>query len=103
MLIDYMASKNKDNKKNKSKDKEQNKEGKSASEAVIDKILQSVTTGLGLVTALAWNEAIQGSFNRFLSKPAGLTVKFVYAIVLTVIIVLVTLQLTKLAKKISKK
>lgn len=71
--------------------------------AVIDKITQSIITGLGLVTALAWNEAIQSVFNRFSSKPASLAAKFIYAVALTVIIVIITVQLTKIAKKINKK
>lgn len=80
-----------------------NHEEKPVPTVVFDKIFQSIVTGLGLVTALAWNEAIQGVFNRFSSKPAGLTAKFIYAIILTVIIVVVTLQLNKIAKKIGKK
>lgn len=71
--------------------------------AVIDKIVQSIITGLGLITALAWNDAIQEAFGRFLSKPAGLLAKFIYAMILTTAIVLVTLQLTKVAKRIDKK
>lgn len=80
-----------------------NREEKPVQTVVFDKIVQSIVTGLGLVTALAWNEAIQGMFNRFSSKPAGLAAKFIYAITLTVIIVVVTLQLNKIAKKIDKK
>lgn len=71
--------------------------------AIVDRVVQSVVTGLGLVTALAWNEAIQEAFNRFLSKPAGLTAKFVYALILTTAIVIVTLQLSKIARKIEKR
>jgi len=91
-------------KKNQEKntDSESNQTEKPVHAAVVDKITQSVVTGLGLVTALAWNEAIQAVFNRFSSKPAGIAAKFIYAVVLTVIIVIITLQLTRIAKKIKK-
>lgn len=82
---------------------EQDKQEIPVHAAVIDKITQSIVTGLGLVTALAWNEAIQSVFNRFSSKPASLAAKFIYAAALTVIIVIITVQLTKIAKKINKK
>lgn len=87
----------------KSNSTEDVKQEKLVPAAVVDKVVQSIVTGLGLVTALAWNEAIQETFNKFLSKPAGLAAKFIYALILTTVIVIVTLQLNKFAKKIEKK
>lgn len=83
------------------KEDQKNKDEKPVSETVVDKVVQSITTGLGLVTALAWNEAIQGAFNRFLNKPAGLAAKFIYALILTIAIVIAIFQLQKMAKKAS--
>lgn len=59
------------------------------------------TSGLGLVAALAWNEAIQ-SFVReyvdeYISVGSGIISRFIYAVIITAFAVFVTYQLTKLA------
>ncbi len=52
--------------------------------------------GLGLVAALAWNDAIQSLFQR-LFDPQGtaLSAKFIYAVLITAIITVLSLRLSR--------
>ncbi len=70
---------------------------------VVDKILTLIMSALGFVAALAWNDAIQTTFNNFFGKQSELWAKYIYAAVLTTIIVIVSIQLDKALKKIKKK
>lgn len=69
---------------------------------LIKQMITLSSAGFGVVAALAWNEAIQTFVNdyvtKYLSAGSGLLSKFIYAIVITVIAVLVTYQLTKMFK-----
>lgn len=60
------------------------------------------TSGFGLVAALAWNEAIQAFVKEYIDKYAsvgsGIVSRFIYALIITSIAVVVTYQLTKLSK-----
>ena len=64
------------------------------------------TAGFGLVAALAWNEAIQAFvseyIDKYLSIGSGILSRFIYAIIITALAVLVTYQLTKLSGKNGK-
>ena len=60
-------------------------------------LLTLATSALGLVAALAWNDAVQAIFKEYFPAAGGIVAKFVYAILISVIIVLVTINLTKLA------
>lgn len=70
---------------------------------ILQKITDLVTAGLGLVAALAWNNAIQAIFSRFFPNPGdNITALTVYALVITIIIVIITVQLSRavnMAKK----
>jgi len=62
-----------------------------------------VTSGFGLVAALAWNELIKEVVNLYI-KPyfgenSGLISLAIYAIIVTCLAVLVTYQLSKFAEK----
>ena len=62
----------------------------------LNKIITTlILGGLGLVAALAWNEAIQSLFSLFLPEESGLIGKFVYAIIVTLIVVAVSMRLRK--------
>lgn len=68
--------------------------------------LTLATSSLGLVAALAWNQAITEYVDVYI-KPhfpvgSGALSLFVYAIFITIITVIVTYQLTKITKKITK-
>lgn len=65
------------------------------------------TSGFGLVAALAWNSLIQELVNSYVKKwlPGNgqLISLFLYAIIVTVLAVVVTLQLSKLVKRLEDK
>ncbi|MBU1148508.1 hypothetical protein KKI23_00280 [Patescibacteria group bacterium] len=58
------------------------------------------TTAFGLVAALAWNGAITGLFNKLFGERSNLISLFVYAVIVTIVAVLVTSKLGKLAEKV---
>lgn len=69
-------------------------------------MLTLATSGFGLVAALAWNNAIQEFVATYI-KPyfpqgGGLISLLVYAILVTVIAVIVTLNLSRLIEKLEE-
>lgn len=72
------------------------------SSEVLDKMVQLVTAAFGLVAALAWNEAIQGLFTLIFGEAGDLAAKFLYAVLITVIVVFVTVRLGRLAERVKK-
>jgi len=68
-----------------------------------EKIITLILAGFGLAAALAWNEAIQSLFSFLFPKTNGIIGKFVYAAVITAVVVLITLQLKKIADQNNKK
>jgi uncharacterized membrane protein (DUF106 family) len=70
--------------------------------AIVKNMVVLATSGFGLVVALAWNEAIKTTvetyINPLLSEQSGVISLFIYAIVMTLLAVLVTMQLAKLQK-----
>jgi len=75
------------------------KELEETKKAVKEKMLTLILAGFGLVTALAWNDAIQTMFKVLFPKSEGLIGKFVYAIIVTLIVVIISLQLKKISEK----
>lgn len=66
---------------------------------VREKTLGYIITSFGLVAGLAWNDAIKAFIDRFFSDPgSGLKAKFLYAAVLTVVVVAVSLYLSRIFK-----
>lgn len=65
------------------------------------------TSGFGLVAALAWNSLIQEFVNsyvkRFLPNQAGIISLLIYAVVVTVLAVLITYQLSRLTSKLEER
>jgi hypothetical protein len=54
---------------------------------ILDKFSQLITTALGLVAALAWNDAVQTLFRQFLGTAGGaLAAKIFYAVLVTLIV-----------------
>ncbi|XOB41466.1 MAG: DUF5654 family protein [Candidatus Nealsonbacteria bacterium] len=64
-----------------------------------EKTITLILGGFGLVAALAWNEAIKSLFETFFEKSNELIGKFLYAIIVTIIIVIVSMRLRKIAEK----
>lgn len=72
--------------------------------AIVQQMVKLTTSGFGLVAALAWNNVIQDLVNNYIKPylPAGssLLSLFIYAILITILAVLVTYNLTKLVEKL---
>ena len=72
--------------------------------AILKQIVTLATSGFGLVAALAWNNVIQDLVNNHIKPylPAGssLLSLFLYAILVTVLAVLVTYNLTRIIEKL---
>ena len=63
---------------------------------VLDKFAQLITTALGLVAALAWNDAIQTLFTTYLgSAGAALLSKFLYAGLITLVVIFATIAVSR--------
>lgn len=64
------------------------------------KTISTMLTGaFGLVAALAWNELVKGLIDRYLSTGNGLISQFIYALIVTTLLIIVTVEMGKVAKK----
>lgn len=70
---------------------------------VIDKITTLIISAFGLVAALAWNTAIQGVISLFLKTSSAVEGAVTYAIIVTVLAVVVTIYMGKIANRIANK
>ncbi|KKT46100.1 MAG: hypothetical protein UW37_C0032G0007 [Candidatus Gottesmanbacteria bacterium GW2011_GWA2_44_17] len=71
---------------------------------VVRKMTALATSGFGLIAALAWNNVIQETVNQYI-KPligqnSGLVSLLIYAVIITVLAVVVTLNLSRLEQKL---
>lgn len=66
---------------------------------VITTIITLVTTAFGLVAGLAWNDAIQKLIESVMGPGDALTGLFTYAVIVTIIAVVVTIILARIAAK----
>lgn len=75
---------------------------KSIRKELLAQMVALSTAGFGLVAALAWNEAIQAFVteyvDRYISSGSGILSRFLYAVLITLIAVFVTYELSKLSK-----
>lgn len=70
---------------------------------LIEKFAVLITGAFGLVAALAWNAAIQSIFARYLGELSGMWAMLGYAVIVTVLAVLATLWIGKIAEKANGK
>lgn len=74
---------------------------------IIKQMVTLSTSGFGLVAALAWNNVIQEFVNdyvrKWLPQGSGLVSLLIYAIVITLLAVLITVQLSELLNKLQKR
>ena len=74
--------------------------------AIVEQMLTLASSGFGLVAALAWNSVIQEFVNAYVKKllpnGSGIISLGIYAIIVTVLAVIVTLQLTKLKERLEQ-
>ena len=74
---------------------------------LFEQLLQLATAGFGLTAALAWNEAIKTVIEEYI-KPytttgSQLVSQMIYALIVTLLAVAITYQLTKLSQKFGSK
>jgi len=70
---------------------------------VIEKIAALVTAAFGLIAALAWNTAIQEIFRIIFGDQSGVLAMIFYAVVVTIIAVVVTILVGRAAAKAGAK
>ena len=66
---------------------------------VIEKVAALITAAFGLIAALAWNEAIQEIFRLVFGDQSGIWAMLFYAVVVTIIAVVVTIWIGRVAEK----
>lgn len=67
---------------------------------VREKTFGYITAALGLVAGLAWNEAIKSLIEYFYpASQNGLAAKFIYAIVITLVVVVISSYLIRLSSR----
>lgn len=69
---------------------------------VLEQTQRLATASLGLVAALAWNDAIQSLFHELFGTQSGLVAKFLYALLVTILVVTVTVRLSKLITRLKR-
>lgn len=71
--------------------------------ALVTQMIILSTGGFGVVVALAWNEFIKNAvevyIKPYLGKGSGVWSLFIYAVVITIIAVVVTMELTKIQRR----
>ena len=67
---------------------------------IVQTMITLAAASLGLVAALAWNEAIKALIKRILGEDDSLAGLFIYAIVATAIAVVVLLILARAAARV---
>lgn len=69
---------------------------------LISQLLTLSTSAFGLAAALAWNETIQQTVKEFIEPRlpgSGILSRFIYAIIVTLLGVIITFQLSRLAQR----
>ncbi|OGZ26968.1 MAG: hypothetical protein A2365_01580 [Candidatus Nealsonbacteria bacterium RIFOXYB1_FULL_40_15] len=70
-----------------------------AKEAIKEKMATLMLAGFGLVAALAWNDAVQSLFNAYFPQGQEVLGKFTYAFLVTIVVVIISIQLQKIVKR----
>ena len=66
---------------------------------MLDKLAALITAAFGLVAALAWNGAIRAIFEAVFGSADNITAMLIYAVLVTIIAVLVTIWIARSVKK----
>lgn len=62
-----------------------------------------LTAAFGLVAALAWNELVKSWIQVYIAPGSTVVSQFLYAVIVTIIAVLVAWQLGSIARRLTKK
>ncbi|RJQ36358.1 hypothetical protein C4552_03665 [Candidatus Parcubacteria bacterium] len=75
-------------------------EGKEIRREVRERTLGYILTAFGLVAGLAWNEAVSELIGYFINVEKNTVIaKFIYAIVITLLVVIASVYLTRFLKR----
>lgn len=69
------------------------------SKMVMETMLTLITTAFAFVAGLAWNEAIQKLIEEFYTAGGAVTGLLIYAVIVTIVAVVVTVLLARIAVK----
>ena len=69
------------------------------SKLVVETILGLITTAFAFVAGLAWNDAIQALITEIVGTGSALSSLFIYAIIVTIIAVVVTVLIARFAAR----
>ena len=69
---------------------------KKTNKEIKEKTATLMLAAFALVAALAWNDAVQTLFNIFFPENNGVIGKFIYAIIITVVVVIISRHLQKI-------
>jgi len=87
--------------------KETKSEKKKLQVEIVKQMLTLSTSAFGLVAALAWNSLIQEFVNSYVKKwlpsGSGIISLLIYAVIVTLLAVFVTLQLSRISEKLQEK
>ena len=78
-------------------------EGKALRKEVREKTIGYLLAAFGLVAGLAWNDAIKTAIEEFFPlKGDTILAKIIYAVLITLLVVIITMYLARLSKKNSE-
>lgn len=80
----------------------ENKHELSLRSELYEKMTTLASSGLGLVAAFAWNDAIQELFRTLFGTASTLVAKFVYALLITTVVVALLVYLSRLAARVKE-
>ena len=69
------------------------------SKMIMETMLTLITTAFAFVAGLAWNEAIQKLIEKFYTAGGAVTGLLIYAVIVTIVAVVVTVLLARIAGK----
>lgn len=73
---------------------------------LIQQLVTLSTSGFGLVAALAWNDTIQQAVKEFIEPKipgSGILSRLIYALLITILAVFITYQLSRISSKFRNK
>lgn len=73
---------------------------KETNKQIITQTLGFISSAFVLVAALAWNDAIRELISSYFPSSSGLISRFIYALIVTGIAVIVTMRLSALGEKL---
>jgi small-conductance mechanosensitive channel len=85
------------------KQKKETEKEKNLRETAVSEMIRLMTASFGLIAALAWNQLMQEIVSTYIKpvfgKNSGIISLFIYALIITILAVIVTYFLAKFVKK----